>query len=134
MRGLKTFWSEHERVWVTDKKKDTLSLENQEQVHWLPYQAPRNWLAFLLNLPRTVQILLDEFPDMIVSTGASVAVNFAIVAKLLGIQFVYVESISRSQELSLSGKIVYFLCDEFYVQWPDLVERYPKAVFKGVVV
>ena len=133
MRGLELFWSRHDRVWVTDRKKDTAWLESKEVVHWLPYQAPRDWLVFLINMPSTVKLLLKESPDIIVSTGASVAVNFAVVAKVLGVRYMYIESISRSQQLSLSGRIIYFLCDEFYVQWPELAERYPKAVFEGVV-
>lgn len=134
MRSLAPFWQEHERVWVTDCKGDTQILDDQqERVHWLTYQGPRDWFAFLQNLPAAVRILRRERPDMVVSTGASVAVNFAIAAKLLGIRFLYVESISRAEELSLSGKIVYPLSNEFYVQWPGLCERYPRAIYRGMV-
>jgi len=40
-------------------------------------------------------------------------------------------SISRASDLSW-GKPVYSLVDEFYVQWPECTERYPKAQYKGV--
>ena len=134
MRSLRSFWSGHDRVWVTDCKGDTQCLEDEsEHVHWLPYQAPRDGLTFLKNLPATLQILRQERPDMVVSTGASVAVNFAIAARLLNIRFLYVESISRAQDLSLSGKLVYPLSNEFYVQWPELCERYPRAIYRGMV-
>ncbi len=134
MRSLSPFWQEHDRVWVTDCKGDTQILsDQQEQVHWLPYQAPRNWLMFLSNLPTTFRILQREKPDMVVSTGASIAVNFAIAAKLLGIRFLFVESISRAEELSLSGKLVYPLAHEFYVQWPGLCKRYSRAIYRGIV-
>ncbi len=131
MRRLESFWSNHERVWVTDKKLDTKLLENTEKVYWLPYQAPRDILAFWQNIPRVLNIVYSEQPDMVISTGASIAVGFAFTAKLFGKRFVYVESISRSEELSLSGKLVYKFSDEFYVQWPDLCHKYPKAIFKG---
>ncbi|WP_448604865.1 PssD/Cps14F family polysaccharide biosynthesis glycosyltransferase [Thermoleptolyngbya sp.] len=134
MKDMEPFWSQHERVWVTDFKKDTSLLnELNERVHWLPYQGPRDWKRFLMNLPRSLKILILERPDMVISTGANVAVNFAILAKLLGIHFLYVESISRSDELSLSGKFIYPIADEFYVQWQGLVEKYPKAMFRGTV-
>ena len=35
---------------------------------------------------------------------------------------------------SISGKFVYPIADEFYVQWPQLTLKYPKALFKGTVV
>lgn len=131
MRSLKSFWSVHERVWVTDLKKDTEMLEDDEKVHWLPYQAPRDLLALMLNIPKTLRIILLEKPDLIVSTGASIAISFAFVAKLLGVKFLYVESISRAEELSVTGRIVYLLSHEFYVQWPQLSKKYSKVLFKG---
>ncbi len=134
MRDMESFWSQHERVWVTDFKKDTSLLNDlNERVCWLPYQGPRDWKRFLMNLPRSLRVLLLERPDMVLSTGASIAVNFAILSKLLGIRFLYIESISRSDELSLSGKFIYPLADEFYVQWQELTEKYPRAIFRGTV-
>ncbi len=133
MRNLEPFWSQHERVWVTDLKKDTEVLNGKEKVYWLPYQGPRQTVPFLLNLPRSLKIISQEKPNLIISTGASIAVNFAIAARVLGTKFIFVESISRSQELSLSGKLIYLLCNDFYVQWPNLCTKYPKAVFKGYV-
>ena len=131
MQSLKAFWSQHDRVWVSDFKEDTSALATSEKVHWLPYQAPRDITAFLRNFPKTLRIVGKEKPDVIVSTGASIAVNFAIAAKLLRVNFIFIESLSRSSELSLSGKLVYPICDELYVQWPSLSERYSKAVFAG---
>jgi beta-1,4-N-acetylglucosaminyltransferase len=133
MRGLEPFWSQHERVWITDLKQDTKMLEGRDKVYWLPYQAPRDWLTTLANFPKTFNILMKERPDIVISTGASIAVNLAVAAKILGIRFLYVESISRSEELSLSGKLIYPLADEFYVQWQQLTEKYSRAIFKGTV-
>lgn len=131
MNGLKPFWSQHNRVWMSDRKADTEALSDQPQVYWLPYQGTRDWWTFLTNLPRVCRIVARERPDLILSTGASLAVSVAIAAKLFGCRFVYVESISRSQDLSLSGQLVYYLADQFYVQWPGLCKKYPKAMFKG---
>jgi beta-1,4-N-acetylglucosaminyltransferase len=131
MKSLRSFWSEHERVWVSDRKKDTTILEEGENVHWLPYQAPRDVLALLRNIPETLRILRLEKPDVVISTGASIAINFALMTKIMGKKFIFIESISRSKELSVSGKIVYPLSDEFYVQWDELCEKYPKAIFRG---
>ncbi|MDF5724751.1 MAG: UDP-N-acetylglucosamine--LPS N-acetylglucosamine transferase [Rhizonema sp. PD37] len=131
MKSLSSFWSEHERVWVSDRKKDTIILEESENVHWLPYQAPRDVLALLRNLPETLKILRLEKPDVVISTGASLAINFAFLGKLLGKKFIFIESISRSYGLSISGRIVYSISDEFYVQWPELCEKYKKAIFRG---
>ncbi|MEB3336519.1 MAG: PssD/Cps14F family polysaccharide biosynthesis glycosyltransferase [Leptolyngbyaceae bacterium] len=133
MKDLRQFWSLHERVWVTDFKADTKSIQEQEKVYWLPYQAPRDLMALILNIPAVVKLVTAEKPDLIVSTGASIAIGFAMAAKLMRIRFVYVESISRSEDLSISGKVVYWLADDFYVQWHGLTAKYPKAIFQGYV-
>jgi UDP-N-acetylglucosamine:LPS N-acetylglucosamine transferase len=131
MRSLESFWLLHERVWVSDFKTDTRALQGTEKVYWFPHRSPRNLLGLISSIPATFNILHLERPDLVLSTGASISVSFAIVAKLLGIRFAFVESISRSKKLSLTGQLVYPLCDEFYVQWPALCKKYPKVTFKG---
>jgi beta-1,4-N-acetylglucosaminyltransferase len=131
MRSLKPFWALHSKVWVSDRKADTAVLNDQDKVYWLPYQGPRDYFALIRNIPKTFKILWQERPDVVMSTGASIAINFCIAAKIFGVRYVYIESISRSHSLSLSGRLVYWLCDEFYVQWPQLCKKYRKARFKG---
>lgn len=46
----------------------------------------------------------------------------------------YIESIARVTSLSMSGRILYHLADVFIVQWPQLVERYPKSKYFGRLV
>ena len=131
MKQLRSFWSLHDRVWVTHRGEDTNALAETEKIHWLPYQAPRNVVSLIQNIPETYRILSSEKPDLIISTGASIALNFAFAAKSLGIRFVYIESISRSNDLSISGKLVYPMANEFYVQWPNLCKKYRRAIFMG---
>lgn len=132
MNVLRNFWSQHERVWITDFKKDTQSLAETETIYWLPYQGPRDVKTFCVNLPRVIQIMRTEKPDLVVSTGASIAVSTAIAAKVLGLKFIFIESVTRAQNLSLSGQLVYPFADEFYVQWPELCKKYPRALFRGI--
>ncbi len=131
MKSLKSFWSKHDRVWISDKNKDTTTFEEGENIYWLPFQAPRDVFTLVRNIPATFKILLQEKPDIVISTGASIAINFGFSAKLLGVKYIFIESISRSKELSISGKIAYLVSDEFYVQWPELCDKYPKAIFRG---
>lgn len=49
-------------------------------------------------------------------------------------KIVYVESLARTNRLSLTGKILYALADEFVVQWPDLLPAYPRAKYYGILV
>ncbi|SCU83542.1 LAFA_0D04192g1_1 [Lachancea sp. 'fantastica'] len=49
-------------------------------------------------------------------------------------KIVYVESLARTTSLSLSGKLLYPLVDEFVVQWSELCDRYDRARCFGILV
>lgn len=133
MMGLKNFWSAYSREWVTYPKFDTQALRGKEVVYWVEMQEARMLWRACVNFLKALYILRKSQPDLVVSTGASIAVPFLLASKLFGIKTVFIESISRSSDLSLSGRLVYNLVDEFYVQWPECVKRYPKAQYRGVV-
>ena len=133
MMGLKSFWSDYQREWVTYSNFDTQKLKEKEKVYWVEMQEARMLGKACINFFKALVILRQSQPDLVVSTGASLAVPFILASKLYGIKTVFIESISRSKVLSLSGRLVYNLVDEFYVQWPECVERYPKAQYKGVI-
>jgi beta-1,4-N-acetylglucosaminyltransferase len=69
----------------------------------------------------------------VVSTGAGVAVPFAIVGRLLGVNVVYVESMARITSPSLTGRLVYPFADTFIVQWPGLQRFFKRARCYGTV-
>lgn len=134
MMGLKKFWSGYQREWVTYSKFDTEKLRGKEKVYWVKMQEARMFWKACINFLNALFILHKSQPDLVLSTGASLAVPFILASKLFSIKTVFIESISRSSDLSLTGKLVYYFVDEFYVQWPECTERYPKAQYKGVIV
>lgn len=48
-------------------------------------------------------------------------------------KIVFCESFARVQSLSLSGKLLYYVADEFVVHWPQLQTAYPKTRHLGVI-
>ncbi len=88
-----------------------------------------------LAFPWALWILLREKPDVIVSLGAEIALPFFYVAWVLRIKTIFIESWCRVENLSLTGRLVYPIADEFYVQWPQLLQFCgPKAQYKGAVI
>ncbi|RLN07829.1 hypothetical protein C2845_PM11G29520 [Panicum miliaceum] len=60
----------------------------------------------------------------------------AFLLKALGLgwsSIFYIESIARVKKLSLSGLLLYKLriADQFFVQWPQLQQKYPRACYAG---
>lgn len=80
-------------------------------------------------------ILRQERPGALVSLGAEIALPFFYWAKLWGIKTIFIESWCRVEDLSKTGRLVYQVADEFWVQWPQLSRICDsKAEFYGAVV
>jgi len=77
------------------------------------------------------RVLRAYRPDAVISTGPSIAVPVCSLARLKGIKVIFVETGSRVTALSTTGRIMYRVAHLFFVQWPGLLERYPKAIFAG---
>jgi len=75
--------------------------------------------------------LVSVRPRAIISAGPGSAVPASVVAKLLGIKVIYIETGSRIFALSDTGRIMYRVADLFLVQWPDLLPLCPKAIYAG---
>ncbi len=93
-------------LWVTFDSPQSRSLLRDKRVLYLPYVSPRDWRGALLAVARLGAAVRREPFDGVVSTGAAVAVS-AMVAALGRVPArLYVESVSRFDGPSLSGKII----------------------------
>lgn len=92
-------------------------------------------LKLLKALPTIIRSLARERPDAIVSTGSEIAIPFFYLAKVLRIHSIYIESWCRVRTPSGTGRLVYPIVDRFFVQWPELLQRYgPRAELRGRVL
>lgn len=81
------------------------------------------------------RILNHERPDVIISLGSEIAIPFFYLAKVFGMKTIFIESWSRINDGSLTGKLVYPVSNVFWVQWPQLLKVYgPKAQYKGAII
>ncbi|MCB0170642.1 MAG: hypothetical protein KDJ97_08825 [Anaerolineae bacterium] len=100
-------------------------------------KSTRKLTAAILTLLVGVQaifIVLRVRPKAILSTGPAIAVPISIVGKLLGTRIIFVETGSRVRTPSLTGRIMYRWADLFFVQWPQLKEKMPKAIYAGRLI
>jgi beta-1,4-N-acetylglucosaminyltransferase len=127
LKQLCPFWENHEHCWVTFYTTPTKIALNEEKVYWAFSPTNRHIPNFIRNCWLALQVMATERPELVLSTGAGVAVPFLILAKLFGSQTVFVESITRAEQLSLSARLVLPFLDMLYVYWPKLKARYPGA-------
>ena len=126
---------EHQVFFITYKSESSNNLPSKYL-----FDAPRmNLLHLALKtasyLPALFKIVRKERPDVIVSTGGEIAIPVFYIAKLFGSRTIFVETWSRIQFPTITGKIVYPVSDVFLVQWPEILRRYgKKAKYVGGIV
>lgn len=130
---LRAAWQPFERVWVTFDKSDARSLLRDEQVVHAHGPTNRSIRNLLRNLVLARRVLRLARPSAVLTTGAGIAVPFAWVARLRGIPVVYVESFTRIDRLSMSGRMISPIAERLYVQWPEAADAVPRALFAGSV-
>ena len=77
------------------------------------------------------KILKISKPYAVISSGPGLTISLFFWSKIFSIKTIYIETWSRVVTKSASGKICYYLSDIFFVQWKDLLKKYPRAVYSG---
>lgn len=103
-------------------------------VYWASHPTNRSIRKLAPNFLLAWRVFRREHPDVVISTGAGVAAPFIILARLMRIRSVYIESITRISELSLTGRLVYPFADRLLVQWEELAANHGKAEYHGRIV
>lgn len=127
LKNLDRFWDKHENCWITFQTKETEIALKNFRVYWAYSPTNRNIPNLIRNFCLAWKVIRQEKPQIILSTGAGVAVPFIIIGKINRSKTVFVESYTRVKDLSLSAKLVLPFLDVLYVQWSQLQEKYPQS-------
>lgn len=87
----------------------------------------------LVNAVRSLVICLAERPDVVVCTGVLATIPLCLLCKLFGKTLIFIESFAKVDTPTLTGRLLYPFANRFYIQWPELLESYPGAVYRGSV-
>lgn len=128
---LEPFWKDKDRFWVTFDKQDARSILKDEKVYPCYYPTNRNIPNLVRNTCLAWKVLRKEKPDLIISSGAAVAVPFFWLGRLMKCRTIYIEVFDRRDSPTLTGKLVYPVTDRFIVQWEEMKKVYPKAMNFG---
>ena len=89
------------------------------------------FLRLLANTFLSLRILFAEQPDVVITTGVLAVIPLCLLCRLWGAKLVFIESYANVHSPTRTGKFLYLFADRFYVQWPELLEFYPGAVYLG---
>ncbi|MBQ7410447.1 MAG: UDP-N-acetylglucosamine--LPS N-acetylglucosamine transferase [Clostridia bacterium] len=130
---LNEVWKDKDRFWVTFDKADANSILENERKYFCYYPTNRNIKNLIKNTWLAIKVLHKEKPDLIISSGAAVAVPFFYIGKIFGAKTIYIEVFDRIDKSTMTGKLVYPITDKFIVQWEEMKKVYPKAVNLGSI-
>src|SRR6266436_6760586 len=118
VRCLKPVYDDFDHFYIINDKI-LLPPDMRGKTHFIAH-SERDW-KFFLNLWEIGKIFLQERPHVILSTGAGPAVPAALVGRFLyGTKVIFVETITRIERPSLTGRIMYWLAHDFFYQWTAL--------------
>jgi UDP-N-acetylglucosamine:LPS N-acetylglucosamine transferase len=77
------------------------------------------------------KILLTSNIKVIISTGPGIALVPSLIFRILGKKVIFIETWSRFNTTSITGKLMYKIATVFYIQNKELLEVYPTAIYSG---
>jgi UDP-N-acetylglucosamine transferase subunit ALG13 len=95
--------------------------------------SERDW-KFIINMYEAFNIILNQKPKLIITTGGAFSVAFALVGKLFNIPTIYIETVGKVNVPTLTGRFMYYIADKFYYQWKYLEKFFPKGKYLGIIL
>jgi len=134
LHALRLIWGRHDRSWVTFDKEDARSLLDGERRYWGAFPTNRNVPNLVRNFWIAWRVLRRERPEVIISTGAGLAIPFFVLGRLFGAKLVYLEVFDRIDSPTISGRVCQPFAHLFALQWEEQQAYYPTGVVIGPVL
>lgn len=133
IRKLEKFYRKYDYFFVTFFSKPIEELAKRERFYFVK-DPGRNLFKFLINTLQSLKVFLREEPDVIISTGAGVAIAMCWWGRIFGKKVIFIEDWCVVDKPSLSGRMVYPIANLFIIQWEQLQKYYHKAKFGGALI
>lgn len=85
----------------------------------------------IVNVVKSFHIYTKEKPDVVICTGVLAMIPLCLIAKVFSKKIIYIESFAKVTSATETGRLLYRIADQFYVQWESMLEIYPNAIYKG---
>lgn len=111
-----------------DKSYEILPVRDKNCRYKNLYMFPQSVFSSVII---TLKILFKYRVKLMISTGPGIAVIPAIIFKIFKKKIIFIETWSRFEKASSTGKFMYRIADYFIIQNIELKEIYPKAIYGG---
>ena len=130
---LRPLMEQHDSFIVTEKTAYETNVQGIKMYYMV--QVNREEIScvlkLLVNTFKSLRLYFAEKPDVIICTGVLAMIPLCLICKLFGKKLVFIESFAKVTSPTRSGRLLYHFADQFYVQWPQMLEVYPNAIYVG---
>ena len=134
---IRDAFADHEVFYVTSKTGRTFPGHTHYQIDLHPEKfglIPLTPGRILGLFWRSWRILRKEKPDVLISTGAEICLPAFYFSRLLRIKTIFIETVTRLEEPTMTAMLAYPVSDVFLVQQPELLNKFGKrARYEGRV-
>ena len=131
VKQLAPVYEKYDHFYFTFKGGVADEMKKTARVRAIPNIVRQNPISWIIGAALSAQAVLAERPDVVISTGAGVAVFFCVFAKLLGAKLIFIESMANVEMPTLTARFLYPFADLFIVQWPGLLKYFPRVKYLG---
>ncbi|WP_319477604.1 hypothetical protein [Marispirochaeta aestuarii] len=129
---LRSAWEDFDVVYATVNQASVMDVPG-EGFHVIPDANRWKKTALIKSFYSVLFLVLRLRPKVIITTGAAPGFFALCCGKLTGARTMWLDSIANASQLSLSGRIVKYVADEWLTQWEDLAAS-NGPYFHGAVV
>ena len=136
---LKVLFKEYNSYLITEKDISTqgLQIDGIKKIRYLTYGTRSKILVypfvFIYNCFKSLFYYLKIKPKVIITTGTHTDVPMCYIGKIFGSKIIFIETFANKNTRTLSGRMVYPISDLFIIQWKEMQQLYPKAIYGGAI-
>ena len=130
-KQLASVYEKYDHFYFTFSGGLANEVKKTTSIRAIPNIVRYNPLSWIYGLFLSLYWVLKERPDVVISTGAGITVFFCVFAKLLGAKLIFLESMAKVEKPTLTARMLYPFSDLFLVQWPGLLDYFPRAQYLG---
>ena len=132
---LESLIKKYHGVIITEETK--ISLATNLATKYFPYSSRNEGVKYIFKYFYVCILSVIYFmkyrPKVIVSTGVHSTLPLCMLGWLFRRTIIYIETIAIVNKPTITGKVMYKIASEFYVQWEELLDIYPNAIYGGVL-
>lgn len=118
-----------------DKTNEFLKEKYRGKLFYLPYGTRSHLFKYifiyLYLILKTIYLYFKIRPQVIVTTGTHTAGPICYLGKIFGSKIIYIETFANINRKTATGRLIYPIANLFIVQWEEMKQLYPKAIYVG---